>query len=36
MALSDNREDKLKGESIDLQHGLPFVKNMKIGRPSIT
>ena len=32
MALTDTREDKLKGESMDFQHGLPFVKNMKIGK----
>ena len=25
-------EDKLKGECLDFQHGLAFMKNMKIGK----
>ncbi len=32
LVLSDVMEDKLKGECMDLQQGLAFMKNMKIGK----
>lgn len=32
LALCDVMEDKLKGECMDLRQGLPFMKNMKIGK----
>jgi L-lactate dehydrogenase len=30
LALTDVAEDKLKGELLDLRHGVPFLRNVKI------
>jgi L-lactate dehydrogenase len=30
LALTDVVEDKLKGELLDLRHGVPFLRNVKI------